>query len=599
MISNKLRRPLFIYDSDCQFCRLWVNYSKELTGAKVDYASFQKVADNFPEVPRHEFAGAVKLIFPDGTILSGAHATFGALAYAPGRRWLLWMYGHIPGFGWTSEVVYRFVASHRDLFYRLTRWLHGKELHPATFTSVRWLFFRLLGVIYLIAFFSFGIQAEGLIGSEGILPVGDFLEAVRGQFGTKGYWLVPTLFWLNSTNAFLESVSILGVLVSLILISGFFVRTSLIILFLLYLSLVSVGQVFMSFQWDILLLEVGFLAILLSFSTAIVWLFRLLLFKFVFLSGAVKLLSGDPTWRNLTALTFHYETQPLPTSLAWYMHQLPLLFHQFSTVFVFFIQLVISFLLFGPRRLRFIAASSIIFLEVLIALTGNYNFFNILTIALCILVLDDRMIARFIPQELFERIIKAKRVRLPVFGRVTMSVLAFLIVFVSTFQVIGVVGGTFIQPARFFSELVAPFRIVNTYGLFAVMTTVRNEIEVHGSYDGETWSTYEFKYKPDLLTEAPRWVAPHQPRLDWQMWFAALGPYQASPWFLSFVEQLLKGSPPVLALLEENPFSARPPQYVRALLYEYRFTDFGTRSATGAWWSRELLGLYLPPVSLR
>jgi len=609
MIDKININPVFVYDGDCRFCRMWIDYSKELTGNKIDYVPFQsldwqrtprgqEVAENFPNISREEFAKAVQLIMPDGGVYGGAHATLKALACVPRRGWLLWLYENFFGFKILFDLGYRFVASHRNAFYYLTRWLHGKEIKPGAFVSVRWLFLRTLGVIYLIAFFSFGIQAAGLIGSQGILPMDNLFKVVGDRFGVAGYWFLPSVFWLNASDIFLSIVSIFGIVASFFLIFGFWVRWSLVALFVLYLSLVSAGQVFMAFQWDVLLLETGFLAILLSFWTGVVWAFRVLLFKFVFLSGAAKLLSGDSTWRDLTALTYHYETQPLPTSLAWFVHQLPVWFHQLSVVVMFTVQLGISFLLFGPRRLRFVAALSIIFLEVLIALTGNYNFFNLLTIALCILVLDDRALGRILPRNLL-RWIGSRHIISSRIIRFATQTLVTLIIFVSIFQVVGMLSGNLAQPARFLHELVAPLRIVNTYGLFANMTTRRPEIIIEGSNDGEIWHAYEFKYKPGRLEKAPVWAAPHQPRLDWQMWFAALGSYQNNPWFVNFMQRLLEGSPPALELIKYNPFPLAPPRQVRAVLYEYHFTDFVTRRETDTWWRRELKGLYFPSVSLR
>lgn len=452
----------------------------------------------------------------------------------------------------------------------------------ATYARASWLFPKALGIVYLIAFVSFGVQATALIGPRGILPAGEYLRGLS-------CWTAPTVFWLSSGDWALRLVCIAGAAAAIAMTLGFFQRPAAAVLFVLYLSLVTAGQTFMSFQWDLLLLETGFLAIFLTPARARIWLFQWLLFRLMFLSGAVKLLSGDATWHNLTAMSFHYETQPLPTPIAWYMHQLPLGFQKASTALVLVIETVVPFLIFGPRILRLIAGVSMVTLQVLIVSTGNYTFFNWLAIALCVFLVDDRS-WKAVSQEAMEK--------LP--SRIVSAVLLCAIVLLSSFQLIEMFGGALPGSARQLLSVTAPFGIVNTYGLFAMMTTSRPEIVVEGSNDGAAWVEYEFRYKPGDLRRAPPWVAPHQPRLDWQMWFAALGNYQQNPWFVSFVLQLLGGNPEVLALLEKNPFPQSPPRYIRALVYDYHFTHFDGRRKSGAWWRRELkllLSAGVPKVS--
>lgn len=432
-----------------------------------------------------------------------------------------------------------------------------------------------------------------MIGSLGILPVQDFLQAVQARFGAKSYWLAPTVFWLNSSDVFLKGVCAAGAVLSLLLIAGYARRPVLIALLLLYLSLVSAGQDFLAFQWDNLLLEAGFLAIFLGGSPGVIWLFRWLLFRLMFLSGAVKLLSGDLVWRTLTALNYYYETQPLPTPIAWYMHQLPEWFQKLSVLTMFFIELGAPFLTFAPRRLRIFGAAAIVFLQTLIALTGNYAFFNLLTVALCLFLLDDNALRGVLPGRITRKIGAARGGgQTPLAGRVAIVVLAVVVVSVSSLQMFGTFGGRIPRPGRYVLSWLAPFRIVNPYGLFAVMTTSRPEIIIEGSNDGQTWLAYEFKYKAGDVKRPPQWVAPHQPRLDWQMWFAALGSYDSNPWIGNLMLRLAQGSPDVLALLGKNPFPMAPPRYLRTRLYDYHFTDFPARHAGGAWWRRELEGAY-------
>jgi hypothetical protein len=325
----------------------------------------------------------------------------------------------------------------------------------------------------------------------------------------------------------------------------------------------------------------------------------------MFSSGFRKLASGDPTWRNFTALDFHYYTQPLPTPIAWYMYQLPEWFHKLSVGVMFSIELVIPFFVFAPRRLRFVAASAIIFLQVLIMLTGNYTFFNLLTIALCLLLFDDVFLQRFLPKKLKETTDKKQLISEPrskfAYKQIGVGVLAAIIIFLGSIQLGGVIVRYQNLPHVFQKVFLwsSPFRIVNSYGLFEVMTSSRPEIIIEGSNDGQDWLEYGFKYKPGDPKRSLPWVEPHQPRLDWQMWFAALGNYQNNPWFVNLMVRLLQGSPEVIRLLEKNPFPLSPPKYLRAVLHEYRFADLDTKHATGAWWQRELKGLYFPVISLK
>jgi len=451
------------------------------------------------------------------------------------------------------------------------------------------LFLKALGAIYLIAFVSFGVQAGGLIGSRGILPVANYLRGMREALGARAFWHAPTVFWASSSDLALRVAWIAGAALAIVLMLGFFRRVCLIALLILYLSISTAGQDFWSFQWDILLTEAGFLAIFADASPGRTWLFRWLLFRLVFMSGAVKLLSGDPTWRDLTAMSYHYETQPLPTPIAWYMYQLPAWFQKASTVFVFLVELLVPFLIFAPLKVRRIAAGLLIGLQVLILLTGNYTFFNLLAIALCVFLFADPSERGAQPETRTHR-------------AVTTAVTIALMVFVLTtsgLQFLEMFRVPLPAPARRYLVWISPLRLINSYGLFAVMTTTRPEIVVQGSNDGTSWTPYEFRYKPGDVRRAPPWVAPYQPRLDWQMWFAALGSADENRWFYNFAARLMQGSPAVLALLARNPFPASPPRYIRAVVYDYRFTDFVERRRSGAWWRREEKASYLPPISLR
>jgi predicted DCC family thiol-disulfide oxidoreductase YuxK len=601
--TNTVRRqPLLIYDGDCAFCIYWARYWQRLTGPRVTYAPYQEVAAQYPEIPLAAFQRAVQYVAPDGKIASGAEASFLTLSHASGKGFWLNLYRHLPGFAGIADRTYAFIASHRSIFYRPTLWLWGRDYEPPRFDLVSWLFLRAIGLIYLAAFVSFGVQALGLIGSHGILPLSEFTAVIRSQLGLEGYWRIPTVFWLDQSDFAIQAACWAGAALSLLLIFNVLPRLSLLFLYALYLSLFYAGQIFMGFQWDVLLLESGFLALVLSMATKPgKWLLRWLLFRFMFLSGSVKLLSGDPTWANLSALSYHFQTQPLPTPLAWYVHHLPRGVLTASTAATFVIELGVPFLIFCPRRLRFVAAFSILLLQSLILLTGNYTFFNLLVMGLCLLLFDDAALRKVLPQRLIRfvqhhvRCIKARKI-----ASFAAGAFALLIVFASFAQIHAVFGGRISTPGAWINDEIAPLCLVNTYGLFAVMTITRPEIIVEGSDDGVHWREYAFKYKPGDVRRPPRWNIPHQPRLDWQMWFAALGTPSHNPWLTAFLQRLLENSPEVTGLLGSNPFAfpRKPPLYVRALLYDYRFSSREEKENTGAWWVRHPEGMYYPATAL-
>ena len=496
--------------------------------------------------------------------------------------------------------------------------MHPPPAKPvASYSLATWLFLRLLGLAYLAAFWSLAVQTRGLIGQDGILPAREYVAAFRAWAGAQGigldrFRLLPTLCWFGTSDGFLEGLSISGGALAALIVVGVAPVVLLPLLWVGYLSLMVVCGEFLSYQWDTLLLETGLLAIFVAPLTrwdhlrravdpprVARWLLWWLLFRLMFGSGIVKLVSGDPTWRGLAALTYHYETQPLPTPLAWYAHHLPVWFQKASTAIVLGVELVVPWFVFAPRRLRCLAAALLVGLQLLIWLTGNYAFFNLVTIALCVLLLDDAALEWIAP-------VRRLRARLEPAQRYTQwpvwvpAAVAIVIVPVSVVTLTGQLGlsppgAVIVEPL---ASVVEPLRAVNAYGLFAVMTTTRPEVVVEGSNDGVRWLEYEFKYQPGDLRQPPRWIAPFQPRLDWQMWFAALGQYDREPWFQSFCRRLLEGSPSVLRLLARDPFQGTPPRFVRGVLYQYHFADLATGRAEGVWWTRERLGLYSPVLSL-
>ena len=492
----------------------------------------------------------------------------------------------------------------------------------ATHGLTAWTFRRAIALVYLLAFSSLAVQILGLIGASGILPAQTYLDAIRTHTDSSvGRVLIaPTLSWIAASDASLKAQCVGGVALSVLLLVGVAPLVVTPLLWLLYLSIAVVGQGFLAYQWDALLLEAGFLAIFIAPAvrfdrlhraaepnTIGVWLFKWLLARLMLASGAIKLTSGDPTWSSLTALAFHYETQPLPTPLAWYAHHLPLWFHKATTAATLAIELVAPLLMLGPRRLRLTAAALIVGLQVMIALTGNYAFFGLLTASLCVFLLDDDVLAR----AMRKAAPAAMRVRGQGDPRTSISasarkatpalvIVAIATLPISFFATSRALGLDLPRPrvVTAIAQYTAPFLIANSYGLFAVMTTSRPELVVEGSMDGKAWLPYEFKFKPGDPRRRPPWVAPHQPRLDWDLWFAALDSYEANPWVGRFLVRLLEGSPEVLDLVTSAPWGSTPPRYVRIVRYRYRFASRTDRATTGAWWTRELTDEYSPVLTL-
>ncbi|NJK91289.1 MAG: DUF393 domain-containing protein [Blastochloris sp.] len=603
--------PTLIYDGDCTFCCKCVERLKLFLGQRLRFLSSQSCAQDFSEITAEQFAQSVHFIGTDGQRSSAAQAIFQALSLRWESRPLLWAYRWIPFFADLTEKVYRWVAQNREPISKVDQALSGMTGVIPSYSMATWLFLRGMALVYLLAFLSLLPQVTALVGPEGIWPAQLYLNRVFEQWQLDALLQLPTVFWLGSSDLALLSVCILGCLLALSALCGWGGASLFLVLWFLYLSLVQVGGPFLSFQWDHLLLEAGFLCFLLSPwhaqplapsqlrpSFLARWLILFLLFRLMFASGLVKLASGDPTWANLTALTYHYETQPLPSPLAYFLHHTPLWFHQGSALIMFSVELILPFLIFCPRRPQLVAASAFLSLQLLIALSGNYGFFNLLSSLLCLLLIDDKTWTR-LPLSFFRPNPNPDDVKTQ--NSVQLLPYALLVLLLSTVSFSSLLlkksdWPDWIQKIR---QIVAPYRSINHYGLFAVMTTTRREIMIEGSNDGIQWLPYRFKWKPDELTELPGWVAPHQPRLDWQMWFAALGTAQQNPWFIQFCRQLLLGNEKVLSLLDHNPFPDNPPRYLRANLLIYTFAPVSERTPNGPWWQAQPEQPYLRPISLR
>jgi predicted DCC family thiol-disulfide oxidoreductase YuxK len=574
--------PVLVYDGACEFCLRWVRRWQARTGDRVTY------------VPSRGLE-SVQLVTAGGEHHRGADAVFRTLAHAP-ELCTVARIGRFPVLRRIAQAVYAAIAAHRQGAGRIDRWLFGTDTTPSESRIVRDLYMRGLGAVYFVAFASLGAQVKGLYGRRGIRPIAEYLDALRERLAPRErMWRVPTIFWFDASDAALVRACRAGQAAAVMLMLGIAPRAMALVLWLLYLSFVSVGRELLAFQWDGLLLENGLHAIAIAPSKrgerppwSTVALMRWLAFRLQFESGHCKLASRDRAWRSGAACCVHFETQPLPTRIGWHAHQAPRSLKRAATYAAVAIELVVPWLAFAPRRLRRSAFALLTGLQLLIAATGNYGFFNLLTIVDDLWLLDDAVLAPAAQ--------RGPRARW--WQRLASALAAIPIVAVSSSLLIERLFSRARTPrilARI-REALAPLRSIHPYGLFAVMTMDRPEIVIEGSDDGVTWRPYELRYKPGDLQRAPRWAAPHQPRLDWQMWFAALGP--APPWFLHLLHRLLEGSPDVLALLAHDPFSGRAPKYVRALLYDYHMTDRETRRRSGAWWRRELLGTYVPAISI-
>ena len=619
-------RPVLVWDGECGFCKRCVLWIRSRVGEGLECVPYQELGERFPELDRAACAKAVQLVEGNGKITQGAEACYRAMSLAAGWGWPLFLHRFLPGFDFVSEVGYSLVARNRTTVSRLSKVVAGPDPEASTWVWSRRIFLSLLGVVYLIAFGSFWVQADVLVGSQGIFPI----ESTYNQLGALSWLDFPSVFWLGYSDGFLNAVCAVGCVLALLLCCGIAPRLALVLLWVGYLSLTHVGGIFMGYQWEGLLLETGLLAVFLApggLRPGVRWqvapstLARLLLlwllFRLLLRSGVVKLMGGDSVWSNLTALEYHYWTQPLPTWTSYWVDHLPDWLHRVSTLGMFAIELVLPFLIFGARRLRKIAFLGSAMLQLAIMVTGNYGFFNLNTLALCVLLLDDQTLARLLPRS--RRCFAGfgvspqgwRRWGMPPVAALMFS-LSVLVTFVAT--VLPPAGG---HPAWLLGihNGVRPFRAVNYYGLFANMTTTRPELVIQGSADGTSWHAYEFHWKPGRVDRRPAFVQPHMPRVDWQMWFSALAaesivldgfaltdpevPEQfraREAWLSRLLGLLVQGKLDTLFVV--NPFAEQPPRYVRVVMYEYQFTDTALHSETGDWWERLLMGLYIPPQEI-
>ncbi len=471
----------------------------------------------------------------------------------------------------------------------------------------RFFILRLLGLIYAVAFLVAFNQLVPLVGEHGLTPANRFLASVQSELGSvsAGMSHVPTLFWFGISDKLLRLVSLLGFLLSLLVLCGYANAIIMAILWILYLSIVHIGQIWYGYGWEIQTLETGLLAVFLcplfdwrpfprrAPPLLVIWLYRWLGFRIMVGAGLIKL-RGDSCWRDLTCMYYHYETQPIPNPLSRYLHFAPHWFHKVETAFAHLVELVAPLFSFGPRLARHVAGLLMISFQVLLIVSGNLSFLNWLTIIPFIACLDDGLLRRVLPRPLLRRFESGEAMPTHRWQTAASAVFFLLVAYLSFPIVTNLLSGRQVMNSSY-----DPLDVVNTYGAFGVVGRELNEIVFEGTADAAInidtqWREYEFQAKPGDPMRRPAIIAPYQCRIDWQIWFAAIATPSEYPWTLHFVWKLLHNDPGTLSLLANNPFPDAPPKYIRARLYRYRFAPLGRAE----WWERELLGEWLPASSL-
>jgi Lipase maturation factor len=456
-------------------------------------------------------------------------------------------------------------------------------------------FLRAMAVVYLLAFLAAANQFRPLLGSRGILPIPQFVGAVP-------FRRAPSLFHLRYSDRIFAGVAWTGVAIAALAVTGIVDRAPTVVamlawaaLWALYLSIVNVGQTWYAFGWETLLLEAGFLTIFVGPDdspppTLMLILLRWLLFRVEFGAGMIKM-RGDPCWRDLTCLKYHHETQPMPGPLSWWFHHLPISLHRVEVAANHVAQLVVPFLLFTPQPVAGTAAAIIAVTQLWLMVSGNFSWLNAVTITLALSALGDGVLGRLLPVSPPDHLTDA-----PLWHDVLVLAVTVVVAVLSYRPV-----ANLLSPHQVMNTAFDPLRLVNTYGAFGSITRVRREIIVEGTSEpavtpATEWREYEFKGKPGDPRRRPPQVAPYHLRLDWLMWFIPLSPRYGRAWFRPFLERLLASDRDTLKLLRRNPFPDEPPTYVRARLFEYRFTTRAERRATKAWWERVPIGEYVPPI---
>lgn len=506
-------------------------------------------------------------------------------------------------------------------FAQTIRWLFNSREGPKDRFIPRWIFLRALGLIYFSAFFSLVFQIKGLIGPAGILPASEYLRMVQHSLGSaRGLWFVPTVLWLSAGSHMLLALCWVGMIAAVLIVLNVSPRWNLVVCFICFLSFVSAAQDFSGYQSDGMLLEAGFIAMFFSpsgfrpkwgenspFPRASLFLLLWEWFRIYFESGVAKIAGGDPEWRNFTAMDEYYQNGPLPTWIGWYVQHLPHWFHAGTAWATLALELGLVWMMFLPRRWRIVCFFIVTPWEIGVILTANYTFLNYLVLSLGFLLLDDHFCASVVPPKWMPAFRTAATEKGPAVAQTGTTQPVLNVVKLSAVSLVlsWIFYAATVQLLSMFSEvpfpatpiaILEPFRIANRYGLFGIMTRGRCEVEFQGSDDGQTWTAYPFRFKPQDITKAPGIYAPYQPRFDWNLWFASLGGWREYPIVPRTEVRLLSNDADVLALFAGNPFPQHPPKKVRAVLWQYWFTSMKEKHETGLWWRREYVGLYAPTI---
>jgi hypothetical protein len=516
-------------------------------------------------------------------------------------------------------------ATHPPLAaFRTSRWRWQRLLDdPSTYELTRLAILRLLAFVYLIAFLSLALQLAPLLGSHGLLPAARYLARLRSQLGAEAYWRVPTLFWFGASDGAMQAACWAGVALSVVALLGVTNALLQLALWVLYLSFVHVGQIFYGYGWELQLLETGLLAAFLCplrsvhplpLSPApkvVVWLLRWLVLR-VMLGSALIKLRGDPCWRDLTCLDYHFETQPNPNPAAWWLHRAPHAVHALGVLFTHFVELVVPWFAFGLRRWRHAAGALLVALQVTLIASGNLSFLNWLTIVPALACFDDTAWARLLPRRWRGGALAWFAALAPSRGQRRGAIALGVVVAVLSVPVVVNLAST----PQVMNGSYNPLDFVNTYGAFGAVDRQRFEVVLEGTRDlvprpsdDGAWKEYELPCMPGDLRRRPCLVSPYHYRLDWQMWFAGNGAARGEtpgrePWLVHLVWELLQGDPTPKTLLSHDPFPGDPPRWIRADIWRYEFSDGDARErdvggpGSHLWWRRARVGTFLAPVSL-
>ena len=621
---------ILLYDGQCRFCISAMHILKRWVGNRISFQSYQSFLSNHDHPKSHDFSKRLHLILFDGSstqyqgpLWSGAAAVFKSLSLSKWGRGLWWLYDHSIVFKWCSEMVYQGVSRVRG---RLSSWCVRGSFRQSTH-----LFLTGISIVYCLAFGSLVSQILLLFGQSGIYPIQSvvryFLDSSHSI--ETLFFQFPSVLWWFNRDAGLHGMVIVGLISAVLCVCYHsFRKIGLVLCWLIYLSIVVLGHPFMSFQWDILLLEMGAFAFWLSWfpnSRGIRFLLRWVLFRVLFGSGMVKVMSQDPSWQSFTALQYHFWTQPLPHLGSFFAHQLPRFIHRILLAGMFLIELVVPFFIFFRRRFRQIAFLSINGLMIAIIMTGNYGFFNILVMVNSIVLLNDQEIDRMrslikwgrhitltdsrIPKSnlMYESVVmtdNANQSRSRFFASIMTVILNNVIVIILFVLSFPLDLNRFlpemcqVQLGSRVTSIARSWCLVNRYGLFSVMTTSRPELVFQGSNDGVLWKTYHFKWKTNDILRPPQWAFPYHPRLDWQLWFAALGTFESNPWLMGVLRGLATNHPRLIGALHENPFQHDPPHYLRIMTQNYKFTSLSDWRNTGQYWVQSKLEPYSPQFNV-